>query len=123
MQRYPSAALIACLLLGLSAGITHSAEAQTAQGGSKATGKMPTTARIKSMEAGDRACYVELEDKRGNKYEDLADFEVCEKTNFIGKWVVITRKKASIMSAACAGRDDCTLSETVHVIVGIEAVR
>lgn len=123
MKPSPPVALITSLLLSLSTGIVQSAEMQPQEGGRTVTAKMPATARIKSMDAGDRACYVTLEDRRGKKYEDLADFEVCEQKQFIGKWVTITRKKALVMSAACEGRDDCTLSDTVNLITSVKTVR
>lgn len=72
---------------------------------------------IRSLDAGDRACYVGLENAKGKHIEALASFEICEQTDLIGKRVRLKRERASIMAASCAGNPDCTKSETVSLIV------
>jgi len=72
---------------------------------------------------GDRACYMELVDSKGKKREDLADFAICDKTNLVGKRVEITRKRAQVMSVACKGRENCSISDTVNLIVMIKEAK
>jgi hypothetical protein len=92
------------------------------------TSSPPSAARAESatlagMEPGDRACYIELVDAGGKKSQDLASFEVCEKTSLVGKRVQITRKRSNIMALACEGREDCSLSESVNLIVRIRELK
>lgn len=75
------------------------------------------------MAPGDRACYVELVNANGKKFQDLASFEVCEKTSLVGKRVWITRKRSNIMALACEGRENCALSERVNLIVRIRELK
>jgi hypothetical protein len=75
------------------------------------------------MYAGDIACYVELIDSKGNRFTDLASFQICEQTNFIGKWVELSRTEEKILSATCGGQQDCTLSDTVNLITKIKEAR
>ena len=73
-------------------------------------------ATVKSMQAGDVACYVDLIGEDGNAYESLADFEICDKRRLIGKRVHLTYEQANVMAASCNGDMDCRRTETVWII-------
>jgi len=75
-----------------------------------------TIGTVLSMEAGDRGCYVEFTDNNGKNHSEMAAFEICEQTDFIGKKVKFSYTKESIMASSCAGDPECTQSETVWLI-------
>jgi hypothetical protein len=77
---------------------------------------------VKSLQTGDRACYIELENAKGETSNEFASFELCEQENLVGKRVRLTRKSAPIMAMSCQGRPDCTESETVNLIVKAEVI-
>lgn len=78
---------------------------------------------VKSLQTGDRACYVELENEKGETSNEFASFEICEQDNLVGQRVRLTRKSAPIMAMSCQGRPDCTESETVNLIVKVEPIK
>lgn len=78
---------------------------------------------VKSLQPGDRACYIELENAKGETSNEFASFEICEQSNLVGQRVRLTRKSAPIMAMSCEGRPDCTESETVNLIVKAEVIK
>lgn len=78
--------------------------------------KKPEIALLKSMEVGDVACYVTLEDAKGVESTQMADFEICENEGLLGKRVLIRRVRANVMAQSCQGNPDCTQTETVNLI-------
>ena len=78
---------------------------------------------VKSLQTGDRACYIELEKTNGETSNEFASFEICEQDNLVGQRVQLTRKSAPIMAMSCQGRPDCTESETVNLIVKVEPIK
>lgn len=90
------------------------------------TSPAPTTAPqqepflVKSLQTGDRACYIELENAKGETSNEFASFELCEQENLVGQRVRLTRKSAPIMAMSCQGRPDCKENETVNLIVKAE---
>jgi hypothetical protein len=79
--------------------------------------------RIKSLTPGDTACYITLEDARGKRSEEMADFELCEKTKLIGQRVRLKRERSAVMAASCQGDPECKKTQTVNLIVKAEKVR
>lgn len=71
---------------------------------------------VKSMQAGDVACYVDLIGDDGKIYQSMANFEICDKTRLIGKRVNIFYEQGNIMAASCNGDMDCRRTETVWII-------
>jgi len=71
---------------------------------------------VKSMQAGDVACYVDLIGEDGNTYESMADFEICEKRWFIGKKVKLNYEQGNVLAASCNGDMDCGRTDTVWII-------
>jgi len=72
--------------------------------------------KVKSMQAGDVACYVDLIGDDGKTYQSLANFEICDKTRLIGKRVNIYYEQGNVMAASCEGDMDCRKTETVWII-------
>lgn len=79
--------------------------------------------RIKGLNPGDIACYVELENARGKRSEEMADFALCEQPKLIGQRVRLKRKAERVMAASCQGNPECKKTQTVNLIVGVEKVR
>ncbi len=78
---------------------------------------------VRSLQPGDRACYIELENAKGETSNEFASFEICEQSNLVGQRVRLTRKSAPIMAMSCEGRPDCKESETVNLIVKAEVIK
>ncbi|AIE76058.1 hypothetical protein [Synechocystis sp. PCC 6714] len=76
----------------------------------------PSTAIVQSLTAGDRACYVELIDNKGNISTEYADFDICEQ-DLVGKRVKLTYEAGNIQAASCQGNPECTASERVMLII------
>lgn len=111
------------ILLGLSlASLGAGADEQAAQPLRKAGAKKPEVALLKSMEAGDVACYLTLVNARGEETTQMADFAICEMDALIGRRVQIRRTKANVMAESCQGNPDCTDTETVNLISKVKAL-
>lgn len=84
---------------------------------------LPEFARVMQLQLGDRACYVALVDAYGKRHDALADFELCARTQLLTKPVRIKYAKTPIMAEECQGRDDCSLSEHVDLIVEMYEIK
>jgi hypothetical protein len=131
MTSFVSGRTSRCALLMLSAlGLAGCQPSSSPQKGAAPDKAASAPARVeanlpllKSLEVGDRACYVGLENAKGEAVQELGDFDVCGQAQLIGKRVRLTRQPTSIMAAACAGRPDCYQTETVQLIVKAEAAQ
>ena len=117
--RAPGAALLGFLLLtGCGAGKPAT---KTPASVANAAG----TGTLKSLENGDRACYVGLETAAGEQAIE-GDFELCpggskDASALIGKQVTYTTEKAKVLAASCQGDVDCGKSDEVDLIVTLSA--
>ncbi len=75
---------------------------------------------VKTVEQGDISCYIELE-REGAVSMHSGDFEIC-KPEFVGQRVTIETSEAKVQSEECQGDPECTLSETVELIVKMTPV-
>ena len=66
--------------------------------------------------SGDVACYLMLKDDRGVKFEELADFPICEQHGLKGKRVLLTYSLEKVMSDACQGDPECKKTRTVALV-------
>jgi hypothetical protein len=82
----------------------------------------PSTAIVKSLTAGDRACYVELMDSKGKVSTQFAEFEICEQ-KLVGKRVKLTYKSGNIQATSCQGDPECTASEKVMLIIKAQVIK
>lgn len=80
----------------------------------------PETYLVKAVEQGDISCYIELE-RDGAVTMHSGDFEVC-KPELVGKRVAIETSQANVQSEECQGDPECTLSESVELIVKMTPV-
>lgn len=76
--------------------------------------------RVKAVQQGDISCYIELE-RDGAVSMHSGDFEVC-KPELVGQRVVIETSQANVQSEECQGDPECTLSESVELIVKMTPV-
>jgi hypothetical protein len=75
---------------------------------------------LRSAEAGDIACYLTLVDDRGREFTEQAEFELCEAPP-LGKRVRLHYRIGQVASPRCEGDPDCKLTETVPLVVRLEA--
>jgi hypothetical protein len=68
------------------------------------------------LQAGDVACYVTLKDDQGKTFEELAEFEICERTELLKKRVALSYVLGTVMADSCQGDMDCKDSKTVALI-------
>lgn len=72
---------------------------------------------ITSMNSGDVACYVTLKDDKGVKFEEMADFDICEREKSLkGKRLQLTYAQANVMAQSCQGNVDCKKTDKVILI-------
>lgn len=74
------------------------------------------------MESGDIACYLTLKDDRGGTFEEMADFDICEKRTLLNKRVALKYELHRIQSPECQGSESCTKSVTVPLVVDARPV-
>ncbi len=75
---------------------------------------------VKSVENGDRICYLGLNDSEGNSFDAMAVFEVCLNENVLkGRKIFLTYDLVSIMAESCQGNPEC--SDTVDEVVAVDA--
>jgi hypothetical protein len=77
--------------------------------------QQPTTGTIRSLNAGDRTCYVEVVNDQGEQFTEFANFEICEQ-NLVGQRVQLTYESGNIQAVSCQGNPDCADTETVMLI-------
>ena len=82
-----------------------------------------TLATLLRAEAGDRACYLDLLDRDGEPFQELADFAICEQRGILGKRIRLAYAEAGVPAAACGGDPDCDQSERVILVNRAEALR
>ncbi len=73
-----------------------------------------------SMTAGDIACYLTVSTASGAERTEYADFRLCERDDLIGQRVVLTPTPSPVQSPSCGGDPECTDTELVNMITGID---
>ncbi len=74
------------------------------------------TGTIVAMQAGDIACYLTLRDDRGARFEEMADFEICERGTLLNKRVALTYALQNVMSPECQGDPACKKTRRVAIV-------
>lgn len=82
--------------------------------------KTESSVTIRSLTAGDRACYLEVEDEQGQRREEMASFELCERNDLVGKRARLRFEPAQVMAESCQGNPDCKETETVQLVQDVE---
>ena len=86
------------------------------------SGPRQDTAVVRSLTDGDRGCYVVLEDERGERFDRIAPFELCERRELVGRRARITFGPGAVAADSCQGSPECTESDTVEVLKSAEAL-
>ena len=76
-----------------------------------------------SMTAGDIACYLTVRTGGGAERTEYADFRLCERDDLVGQRVVLTPTPSPVQSPSCGGNPECTDTEMVNLITGIDPAR
>ncbi|MGB2926938.1 MAG: hypothetical protein WBB82_16680 [Limnothrix sp.] len=77
---------------------------------------------IQSLTSGDRACYVEVLDDKGETKTEFATFDICEQ-DLVGKQVHLHYEFGEIVAEECNGDIECGLSETVMLITEVKLAK
>lgn len=122
--------LVQLLLLAAIGGVAFAVSAGPAvptsvQVPAKKPAKASPVFTLKALVNGDRACYVVLANKAGEKEREGA-FELCaggpdDASAMIGKRVTYTTERAKVTAASCAGNIDCGKTDIVDLIVTLTA--
>jgi hypothetical protein len=76
-----------------------------------------TVATLRGAQNGDVACYLELDDEQGRRYQEMADFDLCINADqLIGKKVRMHFSVASVMADSCQGDPECKDSQKVALV-------
>lgn len=73
-----------------------------------------------SMTEGDTACYLAVSTGSGAERTEYADFRLCERDDLIGQRVLLTPTPSPVQSPSCGGDPECTDTEMVNMITGID---
>ncbi len=102
-----------CLLTLLFVGVP--AVAQDTQTIGRETKR--TVGNVVRMDYGDAACYITFKDDKGEEFDEVADFAVCDqKPNIEGKRIRMSYTQSKIMSPECQGDMKCKKTQTVALI-------
>jgi len=121
--------LVACLLvLGGAACKSRPAPAPESAPSGDTAGAAPAPApaaapvTVVELVPGDRGCYLTVAEASGEAVLHLADFDVCEPADLVGKRVTLVTAPTRVQASSCAGNPECTDSETVDVVTGVRPV-
>lgn len=78
------------------------------------------TVVVRGRVAGDRACYLMVEDETGKTRDQMASFELCEREDLVGRRARLHFEKGQVMAESCQGNPDCPDTETVDLVTGID---
>jgi hypothetical protein len=79
-----------------------------------------TQGKLLEAQAGDVACYLQLEDLDGEPFSEMAEFEVCDSADaLLGRDVRLGYRLGNVMAESCQGNPDCTESEEVALVVSL----
>ena len=77
---------------------------------------------LRSVQMGDRACYLDLESASGEMDTRMADFDVCtraEEGALVGRRVALQTERTDIMAMSCQGDPECADTEEVDLVVAL----
>ena len=76
-----------------------------------------TVGSVVRMDYADAACYITFKDDKGEEFDEVADFAVCDqKPNIHGKRIRMSYTQNRIMSPECQGDPKCKKTQTVALI-------
>lgn len=76
-----------------------------------------SVARVVEINPGDVACYLSLTDDHGKRFEEMADFAICEKpAQYLGKRFGLSYGQAVVMADECQGNPTCKKTKQVAIV-------
>jgi hypothetical protein len=81
----------------------------------------PTTGKVLKLTNGDLMCSVDLLDTRGKKHTLGADFEICDRPQFLNQMVSLTYRIVQVNH--CEGNDRCGKTISKNLIVKMKLIR
>lgn len=115
-MRNPGAVFAGLLLSQLLIGGSNAGSVQVG-GESK-----PDSGKLLQATAGDVACYLDFEDDNGDRFSEMAVFELCEDEALLGQWFHLEYRMESVLAASCQGDPECQDSEQVPLIHAMHPV-
>ena len=119
-------AVVSMVLMGavVLAGPAAQAKDQSAPADTVKVGKeiKKAVGRVTELVAGDVACYMTLRDDKGVEFQEMAEFEVCERTSLVGKRVALTYALEQVLADECQGDPDCGKSKTVALVKQVKVI-
>jgi hypothetical protein len=82
-----------------------------------AAAQQTKVATILAMEMGDIACYLSLRDDAGQRFRDMADFEICERKALLNQRVTLGYRQQQVQHQDCQGDPNCKKTRTVMLVV------
>jgi outer membrane protein W len=79
---------------------------------------LPRTGKVLKMTNGDLMCYLEVKDSQGKIHNVGADFEICQKTQFLNRRVRFTYKKVAIND--CESAEPCGKTRMETIVVRLQ---
>jgi hypothetical protein len=77
-----------------------------------------TTGLVIALTNADTACLVELEDAKGARFHESADFEICfQEPPLAGRRVALAYEMANVQSAECQGNPACRKTTRIPLVV------
>lgn len=77
------------------------------------------TGKVIALTNGDTACVMELEDARGARFVEQADFAICfQKPPLAGRRVALDYRLENVMAEECQGNPDCRKTKRIPLVVG-----
>lgn len=80
--------------------------------------EVPVT--LVSMEPGDAACYLHVRPDGEPERTEYADYPMCERSDLIGRRVLLTVTPNPVQAPSCQGDPACTDTEMVNLVTGID---
>jgi hypothetical protein len=75
-----------------------------------------TIGTLREAVSGDIACYLELEDANGERFNESAVFELCEDPSLIGQRLKLSYTVENVLAEACQGDVDCGQSDRIVLV-------
>lgn len=81
------------------------------------------TGKVIALTNADTACVMELEDARGSRFFEQADFAICfQKPPLAGRRVALGYRLENVMSEECQGNPDCRKTKRIPLVVSARPI-